>query len=296
MNLVDTFDDQLDVFFGEATPTQAHVYGRLPRANWPVDAKLHGTISGPSCLYAQTLPASFRFVDRSLGDMLLAEAILPDPCFWTPGLPYLYQVDIQLRQGTNVLAEVSRHFGIRPLGTRGKNLVYAGKRWVLRGSAWWASPPTSLQEWHDAELAMIIAPPEENMAVETSKVGVFVVMVATQYHHLPPTKPQWFSRNVSIGIVIDGYRHDIVGPNLLQAQSFGVEGPIEPEHWADIAWCEVDDPAIFAARAKDCQIPIVAFRTVDCVRFNPAEMRQKCDQLQADLAPYGDFAGYVCSY
>ena len=41
----------------------------------------------------------FAFVDRGPGASLLAEAIVPEPCFWTPEMPHLYQAEVQLRRG-----------------------------------------------------------------------------------------------------------------------------------------------------------------------------------------------------
>ena len=66
--------------------------------------QLTGTLAGPSCLYAKTLQATFSLVDRGPGESLLAEAIVPEPCFWTPEMPQLYQADVQLRRRGEILA------------------------------------------------------------------------------------------------------------------------------------------------------------------------------------------------
>ena len=52
---------------------------------------LAGELIGPECRFAQTLSARIPFRDRGPGESLLAEAVVPDPCFWTPELPMLYQ-------------------------------------------------------------------------------------------------------------------------------------------------------------------------------------------------------------
>ena len=82
------------------------VYARwatsLPRACY-----LSGTLDGPTCQYANTLPATSQFVDRGPGGPPLAEAIVPEPCFWTPEMPHLYRARLQLRANGKVLRRPS---------------------------------------------------------------------------------------------------------------------------------------------------------------------------------------------
>ena len=85
----DEFSERLEIFFGEASDTVAASMlgcaGRKPIKG----SQLTGSLVGPSCLYAETLPARFEFVDRGPGESLLAEAVVPEPCFWTPEMPHL---------------------------------------------------------------------------------------------------------------------------------------------------------------------------------------------------------------
>jgi hypothetical protein len=86
--------DALELFFGEATDAEARVYARLPY-DGPLDGwRLTGTLTGPECRFAQTLPATFEFHDLGPGQDLLAEAIVTEPCFWTPDLPFLYRCSV----------------------------------------------------------------------------------------------------------------------------------------------------------------------------------------------------------
>jgi hypothetical protein len=86
--------DALELFFGEATDAEARVYARLP---WhgPLDGcRLTGSLTGPECRFAKTLPATFDFHDLGPGQGLVAEAIITEPCFWTPDLPFLYRCTV----------------------------------------------------------------------------------------------------------------------------------------------------------------------------------------------------------
>jgi hypothetical protein len=82
--------DRARVFFGRLSTTEARVYVELPEA--PAGASLRGMVVGPRSRYAKTLPArlSLRPVKATAG--LLAEAFVPDPCFWSADSPYLYDV------------------------------------------------------------------------------------------------------------------------------------------------------------------------------------------------------------
>ncbi len=62
----------------------------------------------------------------------MAAAIVPEPCFWTPDMPQIYQAIVELRQAGNVVARAERIVGMRTLGATGRKLFYDGKRWVLR--------------------------------------------------------------------------------------------------------------------------------------------------------------------
>ena len=120
------FPDRLELFFGEAADALAHVYARLRGSDSQSQLQLTGTLRGPSCRYAKTLQATFSLADRGPGNSLLAEAIVPEPCFWTPEMPQLYQGDIQLRRRGEILAHTSRIFGIRRLGAQRQKLLFDG--------------------------------------------------------------------------------------------------------------------------------------------------------------------------
>ena len=68
--------DALELFFGDATDAEARVYARLP-GDAPLDGwQLTGTLTGPECRFAKTLPAKFSFATSERGKGLLAEAII----------------------------------------------------------------------------------------------------------------------------------------------------------------------------------------------------------------------------
>ena len=105
---------------GDVTDVEAHVFARYlylraddvqTAVSGPI--VLRGTLRGPYCTQAHTLPAEFKFRDLGPQQAGLAEAIVPDPCMWSPELPHLYQVDVEARQGDSTRGRVSWQIGLK---------------------------------------------------------------------------------------------------------------------------------------------------------------------------------------
>lgn len=77
-------------------------------------AQLSGTITGPRLEGSRTLPATVRLVSVRRGYTPAAEAVLPDPCFWSPELPFLYDVAVELRRGEDVLESAEFSIALHP--------------------------------------------------------------------------------------------------------------------------------------------------------------------------------------
>ncbi len=131
----DSFIPNLEVFSGAADPAEARVYAvtsntdsNLVENGW----QLSGHLVGPQCDFAHTLPARIPFrAERSSNSV--AEAIVPDPCFWTPELPFLYRAELNLQQGERAASRHTQTIGIRRFGNRGSAFYFDTKRFVLRG-------------------------------------------------------------------------------------------------------------------------------------------------------------------
>jgi hypothetical protein len=113
-------DGEIEIFLGDVSDVEAHVFARYVGSAADGDQAasrepivLRGTLRGPYCTRAHTLPAEFKFRDLGPNETGLAKAIVPDPCIWSPELPHSYQIDIAVRQGDRLLAEYHRLVGFR---------------------------------------------------------------------------------------------------------------------------------------------------------------------------------------
>jgi hypothetical protein len=109
--------DEIQISVGDVNDVEARVLARFQPASGERASSepvvLRGTLRGPYCETARTLPAEMTFRDLAPTQTGLAEAIVPDPCVWSPELPHLYEVDVEARQGDRVVASYHGMIGLR---------------------------------------------------------------------------------------------------------------------------------------------------------------------------------------
>jgi hypothetical protein len=303
----------LNVFFGHASNAEARVYAQWqpdgsteavdsPEAVDLAEFSIAGTIVGPHSKHAHTLSATIPFRYHASGNMPLAEAVVPDPCFWTPEYPYTYKVNIEVLQHGEVIHHEERLLGIRPLGARGKSFYLDSRRWVLRGGFSNAMQAKELADWRDAELAPVVSYSEDaEYLAAASELGVLLVghLVGESEETLP--RLERLGHWPAVGMVLIDTPIDEAAllaqwpHNLLLGQRLRVDETMQefqPAAWADFVVGDVMDPALFAAQTKAVELPVIACRQIGSER-NVGAVRTACERLQQDLAPYGDFAGYL---
>jgi hypothetical protein len=282
-------DDRLDLFVGGMSQAVCRVYARWSDSH-AEDSQLTGTLTGPTCLYGETLPATSRFLDKGPGGPPLAEATVPEPSFWTPQMPQLYQAHVQLRRGDQLQAEVTRSFGIRPLGAAGARLRLDGKAWVLRGVMRDDIAVEELPTWHDSDTTLVARCPSDALCEAASRIGV---LIAAELAEADANEIRRLSRWPAVGIVSlpAGASPEIanLGHNLLLAERFSAGQLAVPGAWADLVICEVEDPSRFDA--AQLNKPVLACRPLRAT--SSVNRRAGCDRLQGELAPRGQFAGYI---
>jgi hypothetical protein len=108
----------IEISVGEVTDMEARVLARYdPAAGDSIESLnrivLRGTLRGPYCELARTLPAEFAFHELGSGPSAVAEAVVTEPCMWTDELPHLYQADVQALCGEQIVAEYHGMIGLR---------------------------------------------------------------------------------------------------------------------------------------------------------------------------------------
>jgi hypothetical protein len=320
-----TFADQLELFFGNVNPAEATIHARwqcsgdvqsqsdIPQYN-PADWKLSGQIIGPECLFAQTLTSQVPFINRSEGNALWAGAVIPDPCFWTPELPFLYRAEVQLHGPNQRSAACQRTIGIRRLGIRDRWLYFEGKRFILRGGQFNISDDWSLSAILDSNLesvaafaretwSAVVAPlPGDQLCQFASSQGMLLVAdlltAGIRQGKALVAELRRLARWSAVGIVVLPIDADLPSnvrtsvPNLLLAQWISADMPFNLAPWAQLVFAEVGNLREFANKVSTCVVPVAAVCRPS-QSTTGEQVRAACDNLQSQLAPYGDFAGYV---
>lgn len=288
----------LDVFYGDLTPARAYVYARLPRPADDAGLTLVGQVRGPRCRLAHTLPVTSPLIDLGPGPTLLAQALIPDPVFWSPDLPAIYDVTVNLLRGTEIIATAQRQIGLRSLGVRGRNLFLNGKRWVLRGVHEYATRSSAIEQWHEVQAAYATDSFQTANLSLASECGVLaIVHVADPCNDSHQRIRQLATFPAAAIAIIDeplpaDFRNSEVAPNLLFAQWIDAECRWPRQSWADLLVVDVDDPALAVEALTLGDLPVITVRNIRPAADLPAA-RAACDALQRDLAPLGQFAGYV---
>jgi hypothetical protein len=288
----------LDVFYGELTVNRAFVYARLPRPADDAGLKLSGQVRGPRCLHAETLPLSVPLVDLGPGPTLLARALVPEPCFWSPHLPAIYDVTVQLQRDNEIVATARRELGMRSLGVVGRHFVLEAKNWVLRGVR--ADSVISIfpRAWHDASAAYVAGGEDDDLLAEASQWGALAVVEVGGTTNEIAMRLRQLAMYPAVAVaVIRGdpsteFRPSTVTPNLLLAQLVAAHDEFAVRPWANLLWAEATELAALAKLQAMSDFPMVAVRRLK----TPAlieQARAACDRFQRDLTDVGQFAGYV---
>ena len=283
-----------DVFVGECNNHVAHVYARLARPKQPGDLGLRGRLRGPMNAHSATLPTNYPLVDLGPGDTTLARAKVPDPCTWSPTTPSLYEFWIEDPLGQVPPLHRSA-FGIRQFGPRGSSLLLDARLWVPRGIHG-DQATESLEVWREQAAVRVTQRFDAALFAEASRTGVMIVYEATsgsvdeissllvELADFAAVAMVLFPSGIHLP---DAVRK--VAPNVVLAQR--VDRREELSSWAQVAWASAANPDQLAQLATELSLPIIVERRY--LGDSLAAARAACDELQAELAPLGQFAGYV---
>jgi hypothetical protein len=297
--------DQAEVFFGEASDAEARVYARLGGDEF-AGTRIAGRLIGPECRFAQTLPAAIPFREcthhaprdemtegKSHNLAPLAQAIVPDPCFWTPDLPFLYRAQLEIHGG-GAVEKIDRLFGIRRLGCMRQSLYLDAKRWVARGAIRERAAVDDLSAARAAGAVLYVPNIDNAYCLEASRIGVplFVEVPPSDYLKSQISNlarwPGVFVAVLDASAAVDD-EVAAAAPNLLLGVK--IDNPASAPAWAKVIICSA---RALADCARQChpERPIVAVAD-NTKNSDIATARSHCDRLQHDLAPSGDFAGYL---
>lgn len=237
------------------------------------------------------------------------EVTVPEPTTWSPDSPTWYELTVDLQtEGSGAVVAERRRVGLRLLAARARSWAWGGRRWVVRGVV----PPVSVtgdelgMEERQAGSTWVVRAGQTELLETASAWGIPVI------GDLVAAGPDWaaaldqlVSYPAVVGVVVEDVGQCVAvrrgWPQLLvivrwsagdMANSRGAAGAelklvgaarpdaglVAESHLAEAVACGWDGP-------------LMIVRTVDHPPQGGA--RSEVDRLQAAMARWGDFAGYL---
>jgi hypothetical protein len=310
-----------DFLLGRCDSMRAEVYLRMIGPTGQAGRGLAGTLIGPECRRAMTLPvtAAIRAVPGDAADGLLGRVVLTEPAYWTPELPNLYRLAVTVTADGGELGSLRQTVGLRRLGVRGRSLWLDGRRFVPRGLAA-AGGADEVEAFHQAALTAVVTDPAETVLDCCDAAGVAVVARCRGLAGDTAAIAAWRQQ------IIDWSRHPAVfvavlpaglpaeqaeailaatraarGTLLVAVEADGTRPPGSLPVGCDAVVVALPSGGLphAAWRTESPAVPLIACRREPVIEFPPS--RRPCDVLQAALAewaaaagpPAHDWAGYL---
>jgi hypothetical protein len=328
--------DWIRPLLGRADDMRAEVWLRctprtLADATGGASVVASGTLVGPECSTAATIPTTVALVDQGAvaGRSALARGVCTEPGFWTPELPNLYRAEVTLRRGDDVVAAGRRMIGLRRLGVKGRSFSLDGRRYVPRGVLGEADRaglealrqlaavavvgfPAATGPTADASAATLDA-----MLASADRIGMAVVirLALSQGWAVDPGWLQerieaWSAHPAAFLVILPSGSADLAvavgrrrGTMLLGIEVDGLAPPPPlPDRGLDTLVVRLPEDGVpHEAWQRPPALPLVANISGSDPR-SAAEARGACDRLQARLAAWAiadqrdqpwDWAGYL---
>ena len=264
---------------------------------------LSGQVSGPFCSLAHTLSSRHDLVSCGEKGKKFFKVVLPDPCFWSPGAPYLYKADIEICVDSKQKLSHSLTLGIRPLTIRGHSFFYAGRRHVMRI----VDVPQLVDKTKNQELVLdacldtgavlLVRDLQESMCEQATDKGVLLaVKIANTNPKHVLSELEKYACWPAVGLAI--LPKDLILDTVLPPSISSLIRAVEYQSGENIPpWAQV---LISNQSMLEKDMPEEKKRPqMVCCSVDPGESvnaaRRACDDLQRRTVAWPQLAGYIAS-
>lgn len=221
-----------------------------------------GKLRGPFCEHSRTLPSNF-VVEHG-------RAVVVDPCFWTPKLPFLYEAQLRHDSAAGSVM-VDFQFGLRWCITERNGLRLNGKPYVVRAVT--ASSDPDLAAFRAASASLVMPQYSEQTCLAASKLGVLVICIDP----LADDQSAAIQRFPAVH-----FARAELSPDIIPL----VEDSPRKHHVCLTEESTLNETTDYAREAPRFIVRRIGNGSI-------SELRKECDWLQRDTASIGQFAGYL---
>jgi hypothetical protein len=124
--------------------------------------QIKGRLMGPRSPYAGTVEIAYPFRELARADHILLRVLIPEPSFWEPKTPLLYEGPLELWQEDQRVDQIWLRHGIRTvqLGTQG--LRINGKPCQLQGVCADTFTEADARRWHGEGVNLVLTPARDD--------------------------------------------------------------------------------------------------------------------------------------
>jgi hypothetical protein len=261
--------------------------------------KLGSELHGPVCAFARTLPSVV--TAKVARDSHGVEFLVTEPCYWTPALPFLYELKLRGIDADGKQQEVCCKVGLRRLTPRRASLYWESERIVLRGTHASSLRPKMVSDVRSSEVALVIQNPsvEQCELADANGVAIVADLRESDFDFDDLLR---FTIHPSVAIIlIDGHQiyscdvpripvSSLIAVAIYPDDDPDVSAQVPPT-WCDVIAVDLESGTRPPSWLANCGQPVVAIRS-GRVYADYFEARAACDRLQAELAPEFNLAGY----
>ncbi len=148
--------ETIRIMDGRLDPAEAQVWISVCPERATSITQARGRLVGPRCPYATTVEVAYPLREHSREyestgtPRLFLRAIIPEPCFWDPQSPFLYEGVLELWQGDERCDQIQFTHGLRTLSLGPRGLRCNGRVLSLRGVAVGGCSEAEIRSLHQA--------------------------------------------------------------------------------------------------------------------------------------------------
>ncbi len=283
---------RVEIAAGKLTPQRASLFCGVPDCLPAHGWSLSGKVTGPRSILGATLPAAFELRDLGPGPSVLAQADVLEPVYWSPEIPAIYRLELELRRHGSVVEQMNHLYGIRWLDIRGGAFAWQGRRTILRGSVGQA-------DVGDSELTSCLPNPDFADCLASQASGATILAEWSHSNRpLAECVREWSKSPAVIAVLVPADEsidrselppapQAFLAADLRHQDEFSIPG------WADVIALRDDQIATLVKLESSSQPEL---RPVLVFAERPSmPLRDACDRLRAELAPLRQCAGYFVS-
>jgi hypothetical protein len=143
-------------------PAEAELSVRLHPEGDHEGAEVRGRFSGPVCAYSSTVEVAYPLQSLAgrpddLGN-LQKRVVIPEPSWWEPVSPFLYNASIELWEHGQLCDRVETRHGLRALRRSGRGFLLNGRPLQIRGACYDHQSREELMQLHQAGVNTLVVP------------------------------------------------------------------------------------------------------------------------------------------